>query len=106
MFKPLIALLGLGGLLALLSVPLVVSAEKAAPAAGTKVRDFTLPDAAHGGQRVSLADLKGRAVVVAFVGTECPINNAYMARLAELHREFSGKGVAFVAVNANSQDTP
>ena len=54
---------------------------------------------------MSLADLKGKAVVVAFVGTECPISNAYMPRLVELHKEFADKGVTFVAVNANVQDT-
>src|SRR5262245_52788080 len=100
MFRRLIALAVLGGCL----VPFVVSGESAPPAA-KKVADFTLTDV-RDGQKVSLAGLKDKAVVVIFVGTECPINNAYMPRLAELHREFSTKGAAFLAINANSQDTP
>ena len=34
-----------------------------------------------------------KAVVVVFLGTECPINNAFMPRLAELHKEYADKGV-------------
>ena len=45
-------------------------------------------------------------MVVVFAGTECPINNAYMPRLGELHKQYSPKGVQFLAVNANVQDTP
>src|SRR6476620_10764802 len=99
MFKRLIALLALTGSLA----PLVVSGEKAPPA--QKVADFSLPDPRHDGRKVSLADLKEKAVVVVFVGTECPINNAFMPRLVELHKEFAGKGVQFLNINANHQDT-
>jgi peroxiredoxin len=43
--------------------------------------------------------------VVLFVGTECPINNAFMPRLREMHREYAAKGVQFLAVNSNKQDT-
>ncbi len=100
-FKRLVALLALVGSL----TPFVVSGEK--PAVADKpVADFSLPDPRHDGRKVSLADLKEKVVVVVFVGTECPINNAYMPRLVELHDEFAKKGVAFLAVNANSQDTP
>jgi peroxiredoxin len=56
---------------------------------------------------VSLADFRERqAVVVVFVGTECPISNAFLPRLAELHQEYGPRGVQFVAVNSNTQDTP
>jgi peroxiredoxin/mono/diheme cytochrome c family protein len=91
-------------LLAFLAVPLVVSGEKPEPA--KPVADFSLPDPRADGKKVSLADLKQKLVVVVFVGTECPINNSYMPRLVELHKEFADKGVAFLAVNANSPDTP
>jgi peroxiredoxin len=99
------ALAVLVGFLALAAAPFVVSGEKAPPALGKKIADFTLTDV-RDGKKVSPAELKEKAVVVVFVGTECPINNAYMPRLVELHQEFSKKGVAFLAVNANSQDTP
>src|SRR5439155_3409416 len=46
-----------------------------------------------------------KAVAVVFLGTECPINNAYLPRLAELHKTYANRGVQFVAINANCQDT-
>jgi thiol-disulfide isomerase/thioredoxin len=68
------------------------------------VKPFTLRDPA--GKAWSLADQKDKkAVVVLFLGTECPINNAYLPRLAELHRAYAEKGVAFVGVNSNVHDT-
>jgi peroxiredoxin len=70
----------------------------------TKIDNFTLKDAT--GKAWSLSDVKeNKAVVVLFLGTECPINNAYLPRLVELNKEYSGKGVTFVAINANHQDT-
>lgn len=71
---------------------------------GKTMADFKLPDSR--GQTVSLMDFKDKkAVAVIFVGTECPINNLFLPRLAELCREYTPKGVQFVAINANRQDT-
>ncbi|HEY7309668.1 MAG TPA: redoxin domain-containing protein [Gemmataceae bacterium] len=54
---------------------------------------------------VSLAGLKDKkAVVVVFLGTECPLSNQFLAVLADLHKEYKSKGVAFVGINANTQD--
>jgi peroxiredoxin/mono/diheme cytochrome c family protein len=65
---------------------------------------FTLKDAA--GKPVALADFKDKkAVAVVFLGTECPLVNLYALRLRELHEEFSPRGVQFLAVNANMQDS-
>ena len=56
---------------------------------------------------IALKDFAGqKAVVVVFIGTECPVSNAYMVRLGELHKQYAAKGVAFVAVNANCHETP
>jgi peroxiredoxin len=72
---------------------------------GRTVESFTLKDTA--GKTWSLADLRDRkAVVVVFLGTECPISNGYLPRLAELSRQYEPKGVQFLAVNANRQDSP
>jgi peroxiredoxin len=61
---------------------------------------------ATSGKQVSLADYCDKdAVVVAFIGTECPINNAYMPRLAELSKSYGPRRVAFLAINSNSQDS-
>src|SRR5262249_15274897 len=51
------------------------------------------------------ADFKDRkAVVVVFMGTECPVNNSYMLRLKELHDEYAPRGVQFLGINSNTQD--
>lgn len=71
---------------------------------GKKMEPFQLT--AVSGKTVSSADYRDKkAFVIVFIGTQCPINNAYMPRLAELHREFADKGVQFLAVNANSHDS-
>jgi peroxiredoxin len=71
---------------------------------GKKVAGFSLEDTT--GRTVSLADFKDKkAVAVIFLGTECPVNNAFLPRLRELHEEFSPRGVQFLGINANRQDT-
>jgi thiol-disulfide isomerase/thioredoxin len=74
------------------------------PAVGTRIDDFKLTDfrgAAH-----DLAGLKDRElVVVAFLGTECPLAKLYGPRLAELAAQYEPKKVAFLAIDANQQDT-
>ncbi len=81
------------------------AAEDAASQVGKTVAAFSLKDTA--GKPWALNELKNhKAVVVVFVGTQCPLNNAYMARLVDLHRAFGDQGVQFVAINANLQDTP
>ncbi len=87
----------------------VVVAESAEPKrvsspVGRAIGDFTLPDVM--GRPWALADCKdAKAVVVFFLGTECPVNNAYLPRLGELHESYSDSGVRLVAINANQQDT-
>jgi peroxiredoxin len=91
---------------ALLAAPAVRATDPPPNNVGKKVGDFTLADP-RDHRPVSLAELGDRkAVVVVFVGTECPLSNAYLPRLAELHREYGPRGVQFLAVNSNAQDTP
>jgi peroxiredoxin len=71
----------------------------------SKIADFRLKDTA--GKAWALHDLKDRkAIVVVFLGTQCPVNNAYLPRLAELHKEYEPRGVQFLAINANDHDGP
>jgi peroxiredoxin len=99
------ALLLFSASLPLLSGHLASRADSAPPAP-RKVDGFTLKDP-RDQSVVSFADFKDRkAVVVVFLGTECPINNAFLPVLAELHKEHGPRGVAFVGVNSNHQDTP
>ena len=58
------------------------------------------------GKPWSVDDCKDKkAVVVVFIGTQCPVNNAYMPKLVELEKEYRDKGVQFVAINSNEHDT-
>jgi peroxiredoxin len=88
---------------ALAGAPLVLSEDKAEHV--KKIGNFTLVDP-RDQTRVSLDGLKvKKLVVVVFLGTECPINNAYLPTLADLHKQYATKGVQFLAVNSNHQDT-
>jgi peroxiredoxin len=92
-------------LLLLACLPLVLPGYGDNPAPH-KVAAFSLKDP-RDQKTVALADLKEKkAIVVVFVGTECPVSNAFLPVLAKLHEDYASKGVAFVAVNANRQDTP
>src|SRR6516162_10243676 len=71
---------------------------------GKKVADFALRDTSD--QRVSVESYKDKkAIVVVFVGTECPINNAYLLPLSKMYATYSSRGVQFLAINSNLQDT-
>ncbi len=71
---------------------------------GKKINDFRLHD--YRGAEKSLKDwADSKLLVVAFVGAECPLSKQYGLRLAELAREFTPKGVAFLGIDANHQDS-
>ena len=58
------------------------------------------------GKPWSLDDCKDKkAVVVIFIGTQCPINNAFMPRLIELQKTYGDKGVQLLAINPNEHDS-
>jgi peroxiredoxin/mono/diheme cytochrome c family protein len=76
-----------------------------APAESRKAIHFQLKDP-RDQANVSLAGLKEKkAVVIVFLGTECPLSNQFLAVLADLHKEYEKKSVAFVGINANAQDS-
>ncbi len=96
----------LAGLLGLTFGPGLLRADSPPGRVGKTVANFTLKDP-RTDKAVSLSDFKDKkAVVVVFTGTECPINNAYLPRLAQFQKDYAGKGVQFLAINANVQDTP
>lgn len=72
-------------------------------APGTPAPDFVLPDPS--GARHALGDVRGeRATVVAFVCNHCPYVVHVASALGRLAEEFAGRGVGFVAINANDFD--
>ena len=71
---------------------------------GKEIADFSLKN--QFGKEYSLADVKDAdVVVVAFLGTECPLAKLYGPRLAELDKKFKGSKVAFLAIDSNRQDS-
>src|SRR5438132_3412037 len=96
---------------AVLSLALVLSsslamarAEATTSPVGKKVETFTLRD--YRGAERSLQDFANHELMVlAFTGTECPVAKLYAPRLAELAKEYGPKGVAFIGINANQQDS-
>src|SRR5215207_6909245 len=91
---------------ACLLVSMMLAADPADPsvAAANKVEAFTLKD--YRGAEYSLADWKDKkAVVVVFVGTECPLAARYGAKLGELAEKFKSSDVQFVAIDSNQQDS-
>ena len=73
-------------------------------AIGRRVPDFRLHDFL--GAEHDSATWKDRPfVVIAFLGTECPLAKHYGLRLGELARQYAERRVAFVAIDSNQQDT-
>jgi peroxiredoxin len=83
-----------------------VSAAAAEPGGviGRPVPNFVLPDAA--GKPVALADFgDAKIVVVVFLGTKCPISNAYVPDLIELQRRTRDRQVQLIGIHANPADS-
>ncbi|GIW79806.1 MAG: thiol-disulfide isomerase [Gemmatales bacterium] len=79
-------------------------AEKASSPIGRKAAPFELKD--YRGKRYTLDSFKDyKILVVAFLGTECPLAKLYGSRLAKLADEFEKRGVGFVGINSNTQDS-
>ncbi|MCU0454577.1 MAG: thioredoxin family protein [Bacteroidetes bacterium] len=69
-----------------------------------KVENFTLEDVT--GKKHSLADYKGsKAIVVMFIATQCPVSNDYNERMATIEKDYRGKGITFLGVNSNKQES-
>jgi peroxiredoxin len=98
-------LLGVGVLAVLACGRIPLHGDEATSSLGKAAPSFALSD--QDGKKVALGDFKGRkAIVLLFLGTECPINNAFLPRLAELSQVYGERGVQFLGLNANRQDTP
>src|SRR6478735_5192073 len=71
---------------------------------GRKVEDFRLRD--FRGEEHALSDYRdSKAVVLVFLGTECPLAKLYAPRLEKLTGEYEPRGVATLGINANAQDS-
>lgn len=87
-----------------LAIQLPCAAKDASTPVGKKVADFTLEDSQ--GKKYSLGDFSDqKVVVVAFLGVECPLAKIYGQELSKLATKYRSKGVAFVGIDANTQDS-
>lgn len=70
-------------------------------APGTRAPDFELTDAVSK-RRMALTQLRGeRATVVMFICNHCPYVKHVQHELVRLAHDYTSRGVAFVAINAN-----
>src|SRR4051794_40386104 len=91
--------------LLLLPALLLFSRGRADDKPPRQIPAFTLTDL--DGKDWALAALQQKkAIVVVFLGIECPINNAYLPVLNDLQKQYADKEVQFLAINANAQDLP
>src|SRR5688572_23621506 len=92
-------------ILFLILSPLSVASasEFALPASlGKVIPNFKLPD--HQGKVHSLSDhAKQKVVVLALLGTECPLAKLYSLRLSKLAETYREKGVTILGIDANRQ---
>jgi peroxiredoxin len=85
-------------------VTVFLASALAAPNEGQNIADFRLPD--HLGKEQALADFADHEfVVVAFLGTECPLAKLYAGRLQKIADEYAAHDVAVVAIMSNVQDS-
>jgi peroxiredoxin len=72
----------------------------AAPAIGSTIEDFKLPDA--NGTEHSLKSLTGKnGAVLIFIATRCPVSNAYNDRMEALAQDYKAKGINVIGINSN-----
>jgi peroxiredoxin len=88
-------------LLLLLTIPLTTFSFGSEP---KKVENFKLKD--YNGKEYQLTDFKkSKATVIMFIATQCPVSNGYNTRMAQLYTDYKDKGVTFLGINSNMQES-
>lgn len=85
-----------------------LTAKAESPAATDQAKsapvEFRLRD--HLGKEWGSSELADKkAIVLVFLGTDCPLARQYAIRLTDMEKKLAPKGVAFFGVDANRQDT-
>ncbi len=71
---------------------------------GSRAPDFTLSDVEGSEHSLDQSIAKGD-VVVMFIATQCPVSNRYNERMTQLYRDYATKGITFLAINSNKQES-
>lgn len=81
------------------------SGEMKSPKIGEVVPTFTLKN--YDGKEYSLDQIRKehKLTVIMFIATQCPISNAYNERMVKLYDAYHSKGVAFIGINSNKQES-
>ena len=82
-----------------LALSLTTFAQSAKLTIGQPAPDFALKDTT--GKTHSLKAYRGQTVVIGFVGTKCPIANAYITRMNGIAATYKAKNVVFLGINSN-----
>src|SRR5262249_21234761 len=71
---------------------------------GKVIEDFTVSDCS--GKPIALRDFKDqKAVVIVFLSFDCPVSASYAPTLTGLHESYASRGVAFLGVSSNADET-
>lgn len=95
---------GIAALLALFSIngSAIADHDVVAEKINKKIDNVVFTDL--DGKPAPLANIKDKkAIVVVFLSFDCPVSNSYPAVLADLHRQYADKGVAFVAISTSDE---
>lgn len=77
----------------------------AEPPVGRRLNELMLPDITTGKMWSILdAGREAKATVVVFLGTECPVSNAYVPTLLAIQEEYRDQGVRVVGINSNAHE--
>jgi peroxiredoxin len=67
-----------------------------------RVADFSFRDL--DGKTHTYQELKDKLTVVAFISTKCPVSNTYNDRMSAVYKQFAGRGISFLFLNANANE--
>lgn len=88
-----------------LCLPLLsADASSSSPTLGQKIADCEVGHV--DGTIRRLSDFRDKPILaLVFLGTECPLAGLYAQRLNELDEQFAARGVQFIGIDANQQDS-
>jgi peroxiredoxin len=69
------------------------------------VQDFTLKDAMDKEHSLKALSKDKKATVIMFIATQCPVSNAYNERMVKLYNDYKDKGIQFIGINSNKQES-